>query len=107
MSDMIERVARAMHEELAGGDPDELIHHPAQNSWEQPTRKRWEQWEDAARAAIEAMREPTEAMKLAGCKHDDPLGELVDWRGADTTTREAVGGVFTAMIDAALEECQP
>lgn len=57
---------------------------------------------DSARAAIEAMREPTEIMLVAGCNHDDPLGGLVDWRGENVTTRETIGGVFTAMIDAVL-----
>lgn len=44
----------------------------------------------AARAAIEAMREPTEAMVLAGCERDD---------GADRTNAD---GVYRAMINAAL-----
>lgn len=100
MSEIIERVARAMHEELAGGDPDELIHHPAQNSWEPPTRKRWEQWEDAARAAIEAMRPATAAMLEAGM-HEPFPGEsprLGVWECAET---------WVAMIETALSEGKP
>lgn len=58
----------------------------------------------SARAVLELMREPTDDMKKCGCAHDDPLGGLVDWRGSDVTTREAVSGVYTAMIDAALKE---
>ncbi len=46
-------------------------------------------------------REPTEAMNVAGCKEDDILGELVDWRGENTTTRETVARVYRAMIAAA------
>lgn len=48
--------------------------------------------------------QPTEAMLIAGCKADDILGELVDWRGANCTTREAVGRVYRAMVAAAPEE---
>ncbi len=70
MSEMVERVARAMLE-----DSD---------------FKHWIDWESAARAAISAMREPTDAMVSAGLK-------LVDWNlGADDAWR--------AMIDAALPQ---
>lgn len=44
---------------------------------------------------------PTEAMKVAGCDHDDPLGRLVDWNEGNVTTRETVAGVYEAMIAAA------
>ncbi|WEK50366.1 MAG: hypothetical protein P0Y66_22435 [Candidatus Kaistia colombiensis] len=47
--------------------------------------------------------EPTEAMAIAGCEQDDPLGGLVDWRGGNTTTREVVSGVYRAMLAAAPE----
>jgi hypothetical protein len=46
----------------------------------------WRLWEDAARAAIEAMREPTEAMMAAVNDH----------------YRERVGLCYGVMIDAAL-----
>lgn len=79
MSEMVERVARAIAETRAYGV-----------GWE----------ERLARAAIAAMREPTEAMQVAegidtlGCKAR--LGEyLDDWDAA---------GVWQAMIDAALAE---
>jgi hypothetical protein len=39
-----EDVARIIHAEIAGTDPDELIHHPAAKSWETPTEPRWTQW---------------------------------------------------------------
>jgi len=48
-------MARAIHVEFAGSDPDELIHHPWQKSWEEPTKPRWEQWIDVARAALLAL----------------------------------------------------
>jgi hypothetical protein len=52
-ADMIERVARAMCEQCAAefGGPVKLEESPAH-----------EAWISSARAAIEAMREPTEAM---------------------------------------------
>ena len=59
-----ERLARIAHAELAGGDPDGLIHHPAQNSWDPPTRRRWEQWEDLASAILSALH-LTDAAALA------------------------------------------
>lgn len=64
-----------------------------------------------ARAAVKATREydrdhVSEAMAVAGCKHDDPLGELVDWRDVDGVTREIVTGVFQAMLNAAISETE-
>lgn len=47
-----EEVARAILTEVSGNDPDELIHHPAQKSWEAPTRARWMQFEEAADAIL-------------------------------------------------------
>ena len=44
--------------------------------------------------------EPTEAMCVAGCREDDILGELVDWRGPDTTTREVVANLYRAILAA-------
>lgn len=51
--------------------------------------------------------EPTEEMKVAGCKEDDILGELVDWRGDNVTTRDAVARVYRAMLAAAPDPWQP
>lgn len=45
----VEEVARVIHAEVAGNDPDGMIHHPWQKSWEVPTRPRWTQWDEAAR----------------------------------------------------------
>lgn len=44
--------------------------------------------------------DPTEAMCVAGCREDDILGELVDWRGPDTTTREVVANLYRTMLAA-------
>lgn len=49
MNEMVERVCRALNEQRAD-----------------PTANHWAQWEKFARAAIAAMREPTEAMVKAG-----------------------------------------
>jgi hypothetical protein len=55
MSDMIERVAEAIGSmddwDRCDNAPDHRAHLPA-----------WTEYEDMARAAIEAMREPTDAM---------------------------------------------
>lgn len=56
----LEKVARALHEALVGGDADELIHSPAQKSWEEPTMPRWAQWIDAAHATLTALLDPDE-----------------------------------------------
>jgi hypothetical protein len=77
--DMIERVARAMCEQCAAefGGPVKLEESPAR-----------EAWISSARAAIEAMHEPTEAMEMAGndalsdngvCPVDDSDAPLA-WR---------------------------
>ena len=86
-SEMIERVARALCRE-AGDDPDETDITGRGGPL-------WRLWIDAARSAIEAMMEPTNAMLKAGSAHHmygpgDPLPDALDaWR---------------AMIDAALNE---
>jgi len=69
--DMIERVARAIAEQNHGST--------------------WDEWIDEARAAIEAMREPTEAMINAGDRTDHDVEATMVWR---------------AMIDEALGEKQ-
>jgi len=47
----------------------------------------WQHYEDCARAAIQAMREPTEAMRVEGVRHHD-----------------TVESIWQAMIDEALED---
>lgn len=54
MSEMVERVARAMFEADRGG------------SWDDVRENSKAMWRSFARAAIEAMREPTEAMINVG-----------------------------------------
>lgn len=104
----IEQVARAIYETWARSRGIDVGWDEVQGMSETegfPSGKAVHQLAmDEARAAIEAMREPTEAMKVAGCKQDDPLGELIDWRGDRATTREVVSGVYQAMIDDLLSE---
>ena len=80
--DMIERVARVIAAALYRPQPD-----MSGDIWKAVGTERKRKCEDAARAAIEAMRESTEKMSLA------PRG-LVDPRVAMS--------VWQAMIDAAL-----
>ena len=81
MSEMIERIARALAKE-EGYAYDPLPYNAR------------------ARAAIEAMREPTEEMKRAGCK--EPIYQC--WgRNGEFTDDESAGDIFTLMIDAALK----
>ncbi|PKA40473.1 hypothetical protein CWR43_28280 [Rhizobium sullae] len=76
MSTMIERVARAIC--LA----------------ELPTDNKWELCVPAARAAIEAMREPTDEMTSA------MIWQVNDWQNERGTDQD----VWYAPIDAALKE---
>lgn len=84
MSEMVERVARALYHAHSRNKPYDIL---------QPEFQR--QYEKQARAAIEAMREPTEAMKNAMCEAgpDTNSGEF-SWDDAAT--------VWTSGIDAAL-----
>jgi len=84
MTDMIERVAVAMAENDSGPMDSALfaIH------W----REFGEGYIDSARAAIAAMREPTEKMIDAGSKEQRNI------------LSKPIEGIWTAMIDAALED---
>lgn len=68
MSEMVDRVAKALEARLKGNE--------------------FLSYEDAARAAIEAMREPTKRMAMAGYGANDMKPAKAAW---------------TAMIDAALK----
>lgn len=109
VDELVEKTARALHEALAGDDPDELIHHPAQKSWETPTWRRWEQWDEAARSAIlavlEGIREPSAAMRAAAvrpvCEFDSNVYVGPDPDGRLEGSAEYVGAqTYTAMVDA-------
>jgi hypothetical protein len=76
VSTKIEEVARAIMEDSGGGRD-----RPDFN---------WRYYESAARAAIEAMREPTEAMRR----------ECDGWNASPNDME----GCYSAMIDAALKE---
>ncbi len=87
MSGMVERIRKAIEAQI---DPDGWIEKP--DDFEFGLTPRFDGRLDLpkiARAAIEAMREPTEAMVDAG------------W--ADATAEDAIG-VWRAMIDEALKE---
>lgn len=87
---MIERVARAIcrttFEDIDGPDLEAEVD------------RCWYVWEGAARAAIEAMRQPTMAMVHAG-----EWAQEADWCGGDALGWKQIPVTFTAMIDAALK----
>lgn len=87
MSEMVERVARAMFAAswMKDSDPD------GDDQISTVGRKNWHLFEKPARAAIEALREPTQAMIRAG---EDKTPEC----------RCDVDRTFSAMIDAALRK---
>ncbi|RWF71376.1 MAG: hypothetical protein EOQ34_15630 [Mesorhizobium sp.] len=90
MTGMIERVARAIHFRGEDGGDDAWNHC---QSWLRDLAR------EQAKAAIEAMREPTEMMSRAGMKSiqawedSDPDGILMDFRELSC---------WRTMIDAAL-----
>jgi hypothetical protein len=91
MSEMIERIARV----LCDGNWDAASFKETA-SGDEPEEQR-EYWREKARAAIEAMREPTEEMLTAGSPY------CVDSLAPDYKSgREDAGHCFRAMIDAAL-----
>lgn len=73
---MVERVAQAVHRAV----------YQLSHSWEAATEAEREYYRDKARAAIAAMREPTDAMEWVGYER-----------------RMTVGEFWTAMIDEALK----
>lgn len=87
MTTMIEQVARALCE--AGYDIDPFMFH-----YQYETRRA--SYDALARAAIEAMREPTDAMVSA------MIWQVNDWQNEKGTDQD----VWYAPITAALEETQ-
>lgn len=79
MNEMVERVARVICAQFGERSPDFID-------------KRWHLQIPVARAVLEAIREPTEAMVGAG--YDCPI---IDYDGQDPKE------VWQAMIDAALK----
>lgn len=86
MTEMVERVARTICEH-DGGVPNAIDVSDGRASWER--------YSGAARAAIEAMMEPTRAMTQAAGSH------LWDKHGVESWAAE---GVWQAMLSAALGE---
>ena len=92
---MVERVARAICR-AGGKNPDEVM-----LSLGGEKTLMWEAFEDVARAAIEAMREPTEAMTAAGSRVD----VWHSWCAAgERIVDDSAGDVYRGMIDAALKD---
>jgi hypothetical protein len=84
MNEMIERVARAIADAI-DGEADKFTHSP----------QNWELWVPQARAAVEAMREPTERMAYSGSWAVGP--------GGHAAKKAELAKAYTAMIDAALK----
>lgn len=90
MSTMIERVARAIRRKYN----IEIFDRDEEDGWEYSL--------DQARAAIEAMREPTENMLDYGACYEDPQNEYKHNPLYDEG--DLSRDVYKAMIDAALKE---
>lgn len=96
MTPMLEKIARAIAESYYAADYDA----EEAKAW---AAKDWEDWFPEARAALLAMREPDEAMVMAGaeCVWDEP-GR---WHDKPPPTEQGEArNAFTAMIDAILKE---
>jgi len=85
MTDMIDKIARAMHASVNG----HVIPPP---TWDNQSEQSQNYWRIGARAAIAAMREPTEEQYEAL----SATGKM--WRELDSKT------VWQTYIDAALED---
>lgn len=90
---MIERVAEAMARQV-GGKP------LSDNEYYTDAHREW--YRKAARAAIEAMREPTEAQINAACAARIPLYPAWEGEKPQPTAGEVISVSYRAMIDAAL-----
>lgn len=109
MSEMIERVARAIYNQPTKFDGDQIGVHLSQSMMIEGSAKNLEELRefvmtvcrDAARAAIEAMQEPTEEMIAVGTEVEVPGNN-------DEGANEQIGGyaateVYSAMIREALK----
>jgi hypothetical protein len=108
MSEMVERVARAIIEMLNKIDGD-----PNATAWDNASQEMKEGMYPLARAAIEAMREPTDDMLIAGvgAGYDEnrPFAERIKDRTEGSASSLVTAGngaiyraAYEAMIDAAL-----
>ncbi len=103
MSEMVERVARAICA-AKGDDPDEKC-----EDWMREFSG-WRGYQKSARAAIEAMREPTKEMIVAAdAKLEDCIDSDLDSGGdgegrnyCETVRSDTPSILFKAMIDEAL-----
>jgi hypothetical protein len=96
MSEMVERVARALHAQYHGAMMAGGAAETAEVAWKRADASGdHDQWRAEARAAIEAMREPTDAMIEAAVTAD--AAEPIHF-GA----HEAIA-MWRAMIDAAVK----
>lgn len=100
MSEMVERVARKLcrkyiHADDPGFQSTEAVVWSARRE-----DAEWPQFVDLARAAIAAMREPTEKMQVAGATAHVEVAHMARGEGRCLSP----GLVWRPMIDAALEE---
>ena len=96
--EVIDRVAKALYVKSRGFNPPDRI--PSDDA----ERRAWMKWRELARVALAAMKEPTEAMLMAGCTSGSDEycngedGNWHEWVNYDPTD------VWCAMIDKALKE---
>lgn len=99
---MVERVARAIcRVDLIAIAMEENI-SLSPNGLDASLDKEWRKAIPNARAAIEAIREPTQTM----VKHGEDAIELSDGAGVtyEFLSRDEIGEIWQSMIDAALKE---
>lgn len=105
MSEMIERVAKAICRTVPI-DGSQWVDGFGHNFPEEYSEREQALIRSLARTAIEAMREPTKEMIVAG---NDKIDECIDFRNYDSDTGYEVGAeasfsAVNAMIDAALAD---
>ena len=117
MSEMVERVARALYAQkallLAEDDPRCDLSDVNLNTWFDTNAQMplsgssfVEEWSLLARAAIKAMREPTEEMLKAAIDAVpmDKIEDGIGYRRRCTASTADFAVAFPAMIDTALSE---
>lgn len=99
MSEMIERVAEAIWQ----SESVRADRGPRRVSWADAGPPTWDKYRPLARAAIEAMRKPTEEMVSLGARE---LAGEDKWNRPGDLPREYIridaGEVYDAMLDEAL-----